>query len=343
MTTQSNRKTVLFVLSVDTEEEWDWAGPFPQKDFSVDNVGRLTEFQSVCDTIGIKPTYFVDYAVADNEVAVDILKKPLQNQRCEIGAHLHPWCNPPYFGYVGEKESHVVNLPIEQVEQKLACLVERLTEQFAITPRSFRTGRWGIDAKVLQLLVKYNFNLDSSVYPFYQNEFFSCQGAPQQPYWPNLAAPLQADPTQQTIYELPVTAGFNHANFSLCERIYRMMAHPTLSWSRMVGVAWQTKLLRKSYLSPELYDVEQMLSLSKQAIANGVPVLHMFMHSSSLIDNKNSLVGNNDAYHYITEAIQNYITALQDSVDIEFCTISEAGKRVQAMQQSGNYYRATAP
>lgn len=336
MSANKSKPTVLFILSIDTEEEWDWSGPFPQKDFSVNNVSHLPEFQHLCERLGIKPTYFVDYAIADNNLAGDILRKPLQAEKCEIGAHLHPWCNPPYFGYIGEKESHVVNLPIDQVEQKLEKLVTRLQQQFGQLPRSFRTGRWGIDDKVLQLLVKYNFTLDSSVYPFFQNEFFSCQGAPLRPYWPSLDNPLQEDKQQQQILELPVTAGFNHRHFTLCEKFYRLMERPSLRWTHITGVAWRTKLLRKSYLSPELFDVSTMLDLSKTALANQTPVLHMFMHSSSLIDNNNSLVGNNDAYQYITEALTSYIQHMQKVVNLEFCTISQAKDKLLQGPNSNN-------
>lgn len=329
MTTQrDSNKSVLFVLSIDTEEEWDWSAPFPQQNFDISNVAKLADLQRICDGIGIKPTYFVDYAVADNQSAVSVLKPFVANNSCEIGAHLHPWCNPPYFGYVGEKESHVVNLPIEQVEQKLVALIKRLTEQFGTAPRSFRTGRWGIDGKVMQLLVKHDFEIDSSVYPFYQNSFYSCQGAPNLPYRASMDNPLKADP-QGRIFELPVTAGFNHSNFALCERFYRTISHPALNWSRLVGVAWHTRLLRKSYLSPELFDVDEMLNLCRIAIKKEYPVLHMFMHSSSLIDNNNSLIGNRNAYTHISEAIKEVVTQLQREIDIRFCTISEAADILQ--------------
>lgn len=325
MRPRANSEPVLFVLSVDTEEEWDWSGPFPQQDFCVDNIAQLSHFQALCDKIGIRPTYFVDYAVADDDDAVKILRSNAENNRCEIGAHLHPWCNPPFFGYVGEEQSHVVNLPIEQVEQKLTALVDRLTQQFGFTPRSFRTGRWGIDGKVLQLLMKHGFTLDSSVYPFYQNNFYSCQGAPNQAYWPDQDDPLQRG-QQREIFELPVTAGFNHKNFALCEKLYRFISHPWLNWSRLVGIAWQTHLLRKIYLSPELFSVNDMLSLCQTAIDQRYPAIHMFMHSSSLVDNNNSLVGNHNAYEYISDAVQKVATTLQQRTDIQFCTISEAAE-----------------
>ena len=333
MTTKGeDKKSVLFVLSVDTEEEWDWSGPFPQQEFSVSNVARLADFQRMCDGLGIKPTYFVDYAVADNSSAAEVLKPPVAENKCEIGAHLHPWCNPPFFGYVGEKESHVVNLPIEQVEQKLTTLINRLTEQFGAAPRAFRTGRWGIDSKVMQLLVKHGFKLDSSVYPFYQNKFYSCQGAPNLPYRPSLIDPLEVD-NQGEIFELPVTAGFNHGDFALCEKLYRLISHPAINWSHLVGMAWHTRLLRKSYLSPELFDVDEMLSLCHIALNKNYPVLHMFMHSSSLIDNNNSLKGNRNAYAHISDAVRQVVTQLQQQIDIQFCTISEAATILQQRER----------
>lgn len=330
--TRNFNKEILFILSIDTEEEWDWSGPFPQQDFNVNNIAKLADLQKMCDEIGIKPTYFVDYAVADNSASAEVIRSIVAGNRCEIGAHLHPWCNPPYFEYVGERESHVVNLPIEQVEQKLRALQSRLIEQFGQSPRSFRTGRWGIDGKIMSLLVKHGFKIDSSIYPFYQSKYYSCQGAPNFPYWPSLNNPLKAD-TQDDIFELPITAGFNHTNFELCEFFYRTLSHPAINWSRLIGIAWRTHLLRRIYLSPELFGVDEMLSLCRVAIKKDYPVLHMFMHSSSLIDNNNSLVGNRDAYECISGAIKQVVTKLQEENNIRFCTISEAAEILQQKEK----------
>jgi len=323
---------ILFVLSVDAEEEWDWSGPFPQQDFSVSNITKLTGFQELCDEFGIRPTYFVDYAVANDTTSVEILKCFLANNSCEIGAHLHPWCNPPFFGHTGEEESNVVNLPIEQIEQKLIALVDKLTDELGVAPRAFRTGRWGIDGKVMQLLVKHGFKLDSSVYPYYRNKFYSSYETPNLPYWPSLSNPLVPN-NQRDIYEFPVTSGFNHSNFEQCEWLYQLISHPAINWAHLVGIAWQTRLLRKSCLSPELFEVDEMLNLCRVAIKEGYPVLHMFMHSSCLIDNNNSLVGKHNAYEHISCAIKQVITQLQKEFDIQFCTISEAAKILQQRER----------
>lgn len=326
-----SKHPILFVLSIDTEEEWDWSGPFPSKEQQVGNIKLLAPFQKLCDKLHIRPTYFVDYAVADDKESTAVLTKIFEQDNVEMGAHLHPWANPPSLPEVNERNSHVVNLPIEIVESQLINLNKLLKSKFDNTPVSFRTGRWGINGSVLKLLHKQGYRIDSSVYPFYKNDFFSCLGAPTKPYWPDWENPLVTS-AQKSIAEIPVTAGFNKQDFNKAEIWHQRLSSPPFSYMRGVGVAWHTKLLRKIYLSPELHTLKDMLTLSEIVIDKGASLLHMFMHSSSLIDNPNSLVGNQDAYGYITGVLQAYIRELQQHYNLEFCTISEA---VDKLKQRG--------
>ncbi|MEP0355644.1 polysaccharide deacetylase family protein [Paraglaciecola sp.] len=330
MTSKVNTtEPILFVLSIDTEEEWEWGEAFPQQNANVSNINSIPAFQKICEGLNLRPTYFVDYAVADNAQAIEKILPLAHQGNCEIGAHLHPWCNPPYFDPVGEFESHVINLPKDQVSQKLDTLVKKIEHSFSIKPKSFRTGRWGIDKKVMNLLVEQGFNVDSSVYPFYENEYFNCNGSPPLPYWPDLNNPLKKS-SQNKIYELPVTVGFNRNNFELANKIHTAFTKPPLRWTRFNGIAWHTNILRKNYLCPELSTPSDMISLCKSVINKGYPILHMYMHSSSLVDNKNSLLGNKDAFTFITNAIKTVINELSSQYNIEFCTISEAAKKMQA-------------
>jgi hypothetical protein len=324
---KEDKPTILFILSIDTEEEWDWSGPFPQQFAQVKNVDKLPDFHRHCANLGIKPTYFVDYAVVNSPSASQKLLEFSLSPDCEIGAHLHPWCNPPYFGEVGEAESHVINLPHEQVEQKLANLVSKIQSSLNITPKSFRTGRWGIDSKVMKLLVKYGFEVDSSVYPLYKNEYFSCLGSPLLPYWSSLDNPLK-ESTERQIFELPVTVGFNRDHFEFCNKVHQAFSVPPMSWTRFNGFAWHTKLLRKNYLCPELTTTEDMIALCDKVIEKGYPALHMYMHSSSLLDNTNSLLGKKNAFSFISNAISEVTAHLLKNYNIEFCTISEAAKKL---------------
>jgi hypothetical protein len=331
MSIMGSKPPIIFVLTIDTEEEWDWSGPFPQKVANVKNIDKLPIFNNICENLGIRPTYFVDYAVSDNKSAVEKMLTFTTKGNCEIGAHLHPWCNPPYFGEVGEAESHVVNLPVEQVSQKLDALMESIETGFGVKAKAFRTGRWGINKNVMELLVKSGINLDSSVYPFYQNEYFSCVGSPTLPYWPDLNAPLELG-NQQTIYELPVTVGFNRTNFEFANTVHTVFAKPPLSWTRFNGLAWHAHLLRKIYLCPELSTPKDMLTLCEKVIDKGYPVLHMYMHSSSLLDNQKGLLGSDqNPFDFISDAVTKVVTQLKSKYDIEFCTISEAADKLQTM------------
>ncbi|MFQ3237190.1 MAG: hypothetical protein ACI9C4_002770 [Paraglaciecola sp.] len=329
---QDTKRPIIFVLSVDTEEEWDWSGPFPEQKISVKNIDKLPAFHKMCTGLGVRPTYFVDYAVADSDTAVKAISSFSVNGNCEIGAHLHPWCNPPYIGETNDEKSHVINLPIELVSQKLDSLVERIEQQFLVKPTSFRTGRWGIDGKVLNLLLEAGFTVDSSIYPYYKNEYFSCYGAPPLPYWPDLTNPLQ-QAQQNKIYELPVTVGFNQQNFSLCNQVHSLFSEPPYSWTRFNGVAWHTRLLRKNFLCPELSLVDDMLALCDTVINKDYPVLHMYMHSSSLVDNNNSPIGNHNAERFISTAVEQVITRLKNKYNVEFCTITEAAQKLQYLNE----------
>jgi len=318
------KQDVLFVLTVDTEEEWHWDNDeFPDRDFSLENIEKLPEFQAFCESLSIKPTYFVDYAVASNNVGPDVLRSFVESKQAEVGAHLHPWCNPPYFGKTSEAESHVINLPHEQVMQKLDALNTLLVEKMGVTPRSFRSGRWGINAKTLRLLASRGYTVDSSVYPFYKNEFFSCIGAPEKPYWPSFEDALSAG-EQRQILEIPVTAGFNIQNYALGERIHHTLSQPPFSWLKMVGILWHSKLLRKLYLSPELTKTQDMIALVDQSLKKQQPVIHMYLHSSSLIDGVTGLLDVDNALSRICERIKRVVTHLTQHANVRFCTISEA-------------------
>jgi hypothetical protein len=318
----------LFLLSVDTEEEWDWSGQFPQQDFSVSNTDKIPEFQQFCKLQGIRPTYFVDYAVANDSKSVALIKPIIDNNKGEIGAHLHPWCNPPFFGFSGEKESHVVNLPFSHVEQKLESLILILKERFSISPSAFRTGRWGINGEVLSLLERKGFEIDSSMYPFFKNEYFNCEETCLMPYWPDYESPMHKG-NQRNILEFPVTVGFNHQNYKTMIKLYNLLNKPSLQPLRPVGIAWHTRLMRKLYFSPEVTSGKDMKPLIDFTLNNHHPVLHMYLHSSSLLDNSTGLMTGRNSMQKICSNISEVIEYAKTKTNLKFCTISEAATLIK--------------
>lgn len=319
--TMTSKQKVQFILSVDTEEEWNWESAFPQVDYGLENICQLIPFQQFCENLGIQPTYFVDYAVLNSDSCAETIRSLLLSGQAEVGGHLHPWNNPPYYGPTSDFESHVINLPIENVRAKLVALLDLMQEKIAVKPTSFRTGRWGINGPVLGLLREYGFIADSSVIPFYKTDYFSCYDCPVEPYYPDWENP-DLTSEQRELIEIPVTSGFNREDFQRCARIHTVLSRPCLQPLRLVGLAWHLGLLRKMFLSPELTQLEDMKTLCRAALNNGSPVLHMFLHSSSLIDNPNSQVANTDAYNRITQAITELLQWLGDQYELEFTTVS---------------------
>ncbi|GAB5415424.1 MAG: hypothetical protein Cons2KO_30270 [Congregibacter sp.] len=319
---------LLFIMSVDTEEEWDWEGSFPQDKFSIRNTRRLPDFQQFCESNGVRPTYFVDYPVASDPDASSLLKQIAADQRCELGAHLHPWANPPYYGATGEFESHIVNLPIEQTEAKVDTLLDVFAHRLNVRPTAFRSGRWGISGPILELLRKRGFRIDSSMYPCYSNQYFDCQETPLSPYWPDFEAPSQPG-HQRDVIEIPVTVGFNRRNQQAGRALYRGITKPALESFRIVGALWHSRILRKLYLSPEVMSGEEMQDLVNVAIKLKLPAIHMFMHSSSLIDHSKGMLSCANAFETVTQNISELLEFAKRRANVQACTISEAAALIQ--------------
>lgn len=320
------KPSVTFILSVDTEEEWNWSDSFPNKDFSVTNVDEIPAFQAFCQELNIKPTYLVDYAVANNKHSAEILKS-IHHEHCEIGAHLHPWANPPFYDETSEYSSHVINLPIEHVEAKLKALIEIIKTNIGCQPKSFRTGRWGINGEVLQLLYANNIDTDSSVYPLYNHQYFSCETAPIQQYWPDFSNTNNVG-TQRNIFEIPVTCGFNRSNYSLAQRTHKLLESAPFTWLRANSILWHSLLLRKLYLSPELCSTNDMKRLIDTSLKRNQRVFHMYLHSSSLIDNTTGLNNEENARENICQRIAQVIEHLHKYANIEFCTLSQTRQKL---------------
>jgi len=248
----------VFILTVDTEEEWDWSGPFPTPPFSTKNIERIPVFQDFCRSLNIAPTYFVDYAVVDQPDNRELLRHYFSRDECDIGAHLHPWCNPPIAEEISAHNSHALNLDVELFREKMSRLTERLTEAFGKHPLSFRVGRWGLDGRLLKELADLGYQVDSSVRPFYHDSCFSYHGAPTRPYRPSFSDILSEDKEQQDIIEIPTSSGFNHMPFEWLDKWHTRLSRSPVKRLRLIGVLWHLRAMRKITLTPEGHESKDL-------------------------------------------------------------------------------------
>jgi len=155
----------FLLVIVDTEEEFDWQS-FSRSACNVESIRQQVHTQQIFDRYGIVPTYAVDYAVASQEGGYGPLREFLQDGRCGIGAHLHPWVNPPFEEEVCARNSYPCNLSMNLELRKLTALTEMISRNFGVRPVLYKAGRYGADAETTAALEVLDYEIDCSMLPW---------------------------------------------------------------------------------------------------------------------------------------------------------------------------------
>src|SRR5262249_23085687 len=92
----SHLEQAKIVVIVDTEEDFDWSGAFSRENTTVRSMSWIGRIQDIFDAYNITPIYAIDYPVASQPDGYRPLQEIYVSGRCLIGAHLHPWVNPPF-------------------------------------------------------------------------------------------------------------------------------------------------------------------------------------------------------------------------------------------------------
>ena len=191
----------MLQIVVDAEEEFDWDQPFSRTSNSVSSIRQQDQAHYTFDRYGVVPTYVVDYPVASQADGYGLLRELLAAGKCEIGAQLHPWVNPPYDEQISERNSYPGNLPAALEEEKLKRLTGAIERSFGIRPTVYKAGRYGVGPNTAEILVRLGYEIDTSVLPARDlrrkggPDFRRCTA---RPYW--------FGPGRRLL-ELPLTAG----------------------------------------------------------------------------------------------------------------------------------------
>lgn len=134
---------VLAVI-VDTEEEFDWTRPLSRDNRSVTAVaGVEPAHEAVFDLMGLRPDYVIDYPIAADPSAMAMFRRLEEDGRASIGAHLHPWVNPPDTEAVTPANSYPGNLPRALEAEKLRVLTDTIAQGLGRRPTLYKAGRYG--------------------------------------------------------------------------------------------------------------------------------------------------------------------------------------------------------
>lgn len=261
-----------FIITIDTEEEFDWAAPLERDNHSLHSVPAFANFQQFCEHNGIVPVYLIDYAVANSPQTATVLSESLANGRAEAGLHLHPWLNPPLDEDISEFNSFSGNLPEQLERAKFRVLMDAIGDRLGVRPLIYRAGRYGVGPNSASILIDEGIAIDTSVrtmFDYSQTGGPNFRDHPLRPYW------LDHD---HKLMELPVTTIFWGPLRPLGRWLYpRLWRAPLLR-----GVFSRLGLLERIPLTPEGIAAEEAIRAIDVALDDGLPLLVFSFHSPSL-------------------------------------------------------------
>jgi hypothetical protein len=289
----------LFVI-VDTEEEFDWSAPFSRSAVGVTAIQEVGRLQRVLTPYGVAPTYVIDYPVATTPSSVARLGEYAVRGECHIGAHMHPWVNPPYVEELTRSTSYACNLGYDLEHDKIAQLRGAIVEHLGVVPRVYKAGRYGFGQTTAEILESIGFDVDASVNPHMD---FRADGGPS---FEDFSAEPSFFGKRRRLLELPCTMGFVGAARRMGPSLHRAASTRWLEPLRAVGVLARSGALNKVMLSPEGNTYAEMQALTDALHQDGVRTFSLTLHSPSLkpgctpyassIAERDALVGAIDKY-----------------------------------------------
>jgi hypothetical protein len=237
----------------------------------VRHIGRA---QAIFDRFGVKPAYVIDYPVATQADGYLPLREIAQSHRCTIGAHLHPWVNPPYDEALTVANSFTMNLPPVLQRAKLEQLCAAITSRFGDAPTVFKAGRYGLGQTTVPILEDLGFLVDVSVCPRYD---FSAQDGPD-------FSSQDSEPffLTERLLEVPCTVDYTGWAGPLRQRLHTAASQPSLAPFRAIGVLARTGAANRIMLSPEGNSFEDMRALTDALYERGCRTFTLSFHSPSV-------------------------------------------------------------
>ena len=291
----------MLQIVVDAEEEFDWNQPFSRTSKSVSSIRQQGQAHYTFDRYGVVPTYVVDYPVASQRDGYGLLKEMLADGKCEIGAQLHPWVNPPHDEPIGERNSYPGNLPAALEEEKLKRLTGAIEESFGVRPTVYRAGRYGIGPNTAEILARLGYQIDTSVLPARDlsrksgPDFSHCTA---RPYWFG---------PDRRLLELPLTAGVIGAWAHTRPGLYPIVASPLGEAVRLTAILARLKLLDRITLTPEGVSIDEAKRLTRELLADGHRVFSVSYHSPSLVPGFTPYVRDTGDFYRLLGWLEKYL------------------------------------
>lgn len=298
----------LLLVVIDTEEEFDWSQPHARENTSVSAIAAQGLAQEVFDHHGIVPTYVIDYPVATTPAAVETLKTFADRGRCLIGAHLHPWVNPPHSEQVIAPNTYPGNLPEELEREKLENLTAAIETGFGARPVIYKAGRYGVGPASARILEDLGYRIDASVVPFTS---FTDDGGPDfsqagfQPSWFG---------SKGDMLEIPLSCGFCGLLRSSGAAVFPRVSGRTGMRFRLPGILARSGLLERIRLTPEGVSLEENKRLARSLYEQGCRLFSFTYHSPSLVPGMTPYVSNEQELSRFLETMDRFFAFFREEL-----------------------------
>lgn len=273
------------LVTIDTEEEFDWSVSPSSNQRSVQHAAHLPRLQQLFEETGVRPTYVVDEPIAMTPLSRDVLREFLNRDACEIGAHCHPWVNQPLEEDITPRNSYLCNLPLDLQQRKITRLTEAIETAFGRRPTSFKAGRYGLDFAVVPHLRSLGYTVDTSVLAYMdmsEDEGPDFGHFGNEPFWIEPPLVPANGENGSALLEIPCTVGFSRRPFGAWSKVHRTLSQPAIRPLRCVGVLWHSRILRKVVITPEGNETSDLVRMIDVLARNPDAVVNVTLHSPSI-------------------------------------------------------------
>lgn len=310
------------LVVVDTEEEFDWHASPRRENTGVQALAALDRVQDIFNEYGIKPCYVVDYPVTSQVEGYRLLKQYYLAGQCDIGAHLHPWVNPPFDEPLSTVNMYPGNLVPDLERAKLRVLRDTIADTFGMQPRIYKAGRYGFGPHTERSLRHLGFDIDLSVCPPVD---YRADGGPDyrdfgaQPFWFG----------NDQLLEIPVTGAFvgwagpvSHHVFEWAQRLKLM---------RAPGILSRLSAVDRLMLSPEGFTHKEHRKVTEHLLAQGVRTFTWSFHSPSVLPGNTPYVRTERDLTVFLDSFRRYFDYFFDELGGEATTPTQLKQRMEAL------------
>jgi len=286
------------IVVIDTEEEFDWNQPADRNSTSVAAMQYINRVQDIFDEYGITPCYVIDYPIASQKQSYTPLADILHDNRCEIGAHLHPWVTPPDNEELLPKNTYPGNLEKELEYEKLKNLTNIIRQNLDLQPVIYKAGRYGFGLNTEAILTELGYQIDLSFCPPVNHGY---DGGPDysqahaQPFWFN---------DNKNLLEIPITGSFVGIAGGAAKSLYDFSQKGKKL--KIPGIFSRLNIVDRLVLSPEGFSSAEHVKITKFLYDKGVRAFTWSFHSPTVMPGATPYVNNEQELKKFLDSFHHY-------------------------------------